>query len=155
MTLVHGKEIRVSGRSLRYDLTGAPLGPGVVAECREVTRRALRTWFGRAGAPEERAAADALLLVSEVVTNAHRHGGTPSELRLDGTDRALWVQVSDTSPEPPRPHGPHRARRASGHGLYLLERLAARWGTVPRGPAGKTVWFQVDVLPDASRGDGS
>ncbi|MET8509022.1 ATP-binding protein [Streptomyces sp. NPDC004787] len=154
MTLAHGTEIRVSGRSLRYDLTGAPPGPGVVADCREVTRRALRSWFGRAGAPDQRAA-DALLLVSEVVTNALRHGGTPSELCLDGTDRALWVQVSDTSPELPRPHGPHRARRASGHGLYLLERLAARWGAVPRGRTGKTVWFQVELLPEASRSDGS
>lgn len=155
MAIAHGKVIRGSGRSLRYDLTGAPPGPGVVAECREVTRGALRAWFGPAGAPEARAAADALLLVSEVVTNAHRHGGAPYELRLDGTERAVWVQVSDTSPDRPRPHGPHRAYRSSGHGLYLLDQLATRWGSVPRGRAGKTVWFQVDLLPEASGRGGS
>ncbi|WP_265868613.1 ATP-binding protein [Streptomyces sp. SKN60] len=157
MSLTHAKEIRGRGRgrSLRYDLTGMPPGPGVVAACREATRRALSAWFGPADAPDTRAVADALLLVSEVVTNAHTYGGVPSELRLDGTDRALWVQVSDTNPDRPRPHGPHRAYRSSGHGLYLLQRLAARWGTVPRGQDGKTVWFQVDLFPEASGPGGS
>ncbi|MFI8826072.1 ATP-binding protein [Streptomyces sp. NPDC053431] len=140
-----GKESAITVRSLRYELTE---GAGVVAECRALTQRALREWFGAAGGPERAPVADALLLVSEVVTNAGTHGGVPYELCLDGTDRALWVQVSDTSSEPPRPHGRHRAARASGHGLYLLQRLAARWGTIPRG-VGKTVWFEVLVVPEA------
>lgn len=133
-------------RSLRYDLTE---GPGVVAECRDLTREALHEWFGPAGAPGREGVEDSLLLVSEVVTNACTHGGVPYELRLDRRGGALWVQVSDTSPARPRPHGPHRAGRASGHGLYLLQRLATRWGSVPRGPRGKTVWFEVEVVPQA------
>ncbi|MFJ9581226.1 ATP-binding protein [Streptomyces sp. NPDC101191] len=143
-----GEQTPVTDRSLRYELAE---GPGVVARCRALTRQALRAWFGPAGAPEREPAADALLLVSEVVTNARTHGGGPYELRLDGTDRALWVQVSDASAERPRPRGPHRAARCSGHGLYLLQRLAARWGSIPRGDTGKTVWFQVVVLPEAPR----
>ncbi|MFJ9823862.1 ATP-binding protein [Streptomyces sp. NPDC101160] len=132
--------------TLRYDLKD---GPGVVAECRDHTRRALDAWFGPAGAPDRQPVADALLLVSELVGNARRHGGAPYELRLDRTARALWVQVSDTSPRRPRSRGPHRADRPSGHGLYLLERLARQWGSVPRGREGKTVWFELDILPQA------
>lgn len=134
--------------TLRYELTDRP---GVVAECRNLTRRALHAWFGPAGAPDRQPVADALLLVSELVANARRHGGVPYELRLDRSLRAVWVQVSDTSPRHPRPQSPHRADRPSGHGLYLMERLAGQWGSVPRGRDGKTVWFEMDILPQAAR----
>ncbi|MBB4983785.1 MULTISPECIES: ATP-binding protein [Streptomyces] len=131
-----------TARMRRYELTA---GDGVVRECRELTGQALCDWFGPAGDPGQVAAEDALLLVSEVVTNAFTHGGVPYELRLDRTDGRLWVQVSDTSPVRPRPHGPHHADRPSGHGLYLLGRLADAWGCVPRS-SGKAVWFEVEVL---------
>ncbi|MDQ0994360.1 ATP-binding protein [Streptomyces sp. V3I7] len=131
-------------RSVRYELPG---GHGVIALCRTLTRKALREWFGPAGEPGRKAADDAVLLVSEVVTNACTHGGVPSGLRLTGTERALWVEVSDTSPAAPRPPARHRVTRSSGHGLYLVQRLAARWGCVPGGHEGKTVWFEVDIVP--------
>ncbi|MFE5486277.1 ATP-binding protein [Streptomyces sp. NPDC056527] len=132
--------------ALRYAL---PDGPGVVGQCRDLTRQALRDWFGPVGGAQEVLVEDVLLLVSEVVTNAYTHGGTPYELRLDRTDGRLWVQVSDTSPVRPRPHGPHIASRSSGHGLYLLERLSAAWGSLRRGE-GKAVWFEVDLTPAPS-----
>ncbi|MFD3663717.1 ATP-binding protein [Streptomyces sp. NPDC058659] len=134
---------RATTRTRRYELAE---GAGAARECRDLTQRALTEWFGAAGRPGRVAVEDALLLVSEVATNAFTHGGAPSELRLARTDGRLWVQVSDTSPAPPRPHGPHRAGRASGHGLYLVERLSAAWGWAPRG-GGKAVWFEVTVLP--------
>ncbi|MCZ0984679.1 ATP-binding protein [Streptomyces diastatochromogenes] len=140
------------GHSWRYELT---TGHGVVAQCRALTQRALLEWFGSAGEPGRRAADDAVLLVSEVVTNACTHGGLPSELKLTATERALWVQISDNSPEAPRPHRRHHAARASGHGLYLVQRLAARWGCVPRRHGGKTVWFEVDIVPEAGAQDRS
>ncbi|MEV4949034.1 ATP-binding protein [Streptomyces sp. NPDC053755] len=130
-----------TSRARRFPLTGEP---GVVAHCRDVTRQALREWFGAAGASGLAAVEDALLLVSEVVTNACTHGGRPYELSLDHTYGRLLVQVSDTSPVRPHPHGPHRATRSSGHGLYLLDRLSAAWGCLPRS-GGKAVWFEVDV----------
>lgn len=133
----------VAAGTRRHELAEVP---GVVGACRDLTQRALSEWFGAAGAPGQVAAADALLLVSEVVTNACVHGGAPYELRLDRTRGRLWVQVSDTSPVRPRPHGPHRPSRSSGHGLYLLERLSAAWGCVPR-DGGKAVWFEVEVPP--------
>ncbi|MFF4184998.1 ATP-binding protein [Streptomyces sp. NPDC001691] len=128
----------------RFALDG---GPGVVAQSRDLTRAVLDEWFGPRGPQASTAADDALLLVSELVTNACTHGDAPYELRLDHVDGRVWVQVSDHSPERPRPHGRHRAARASGHGLYLLQRLSAAWGWVPRG-RGKTVWFEIR-LPGA------
>ncbi|MFF1477566.1 ATP-binding protein [Streptomyces sp. NPDC058301] len=119
-------------------------GPGVVAECRDLTRQVLDEWFGPRGAEGRAALEDVLLLVSEVVTNACRHGDAPYELRLDRIDGKLWVQVSDNSPLRPRPHGRHRPAQSSGHGLYLLQRLSSAWGWLPRG-AGKTVWFEMPV----------
>ncbi|MFB7608942.1 ATP-binding protein [Streptomyces gardneri] len=130
-------------RTRRYELTQSG---GAARTCRDLTQQALIEWFGPAGAPGQVACEDTLLLVSEVVTNASTHGGVPYELRLDRMNGRLWVQVSDTSPVRPRPHGPHHAARASGHGLYLLERLSAAWGCVRRGD-GKTVWFEVAVVP--------
>ncbi|MEU9859974.1 ATP-binding protein [Streptomyces sp. NPDC047971] len=129
--------------AIRYAL---PDGPGVVGECRDLTRRALRDWIGPVEGAREVLVEDILLLVSEVVTNAYTHGGTPYELRIDRADGRLWVQVSDTSPVRPRPHGPHLASRSSGHGLYLLERLSSAWGSRRRGE-GKAVWFEVDLTP--------
>ncbi|QGZ47518.1 ATP-binding protein [Streptomyces sp. QHH-9511] len=138
-----GQQHRGTAHARRYRLGG---GPGMVGRCRDLTRQALRDWFGPAGEVDNPAVQDVLLLVSEVATNAYRHGGAPYELGLDRTGGRLWVEVGDSSPVRPHPHGPHRANRASGHGLYLLERLSVGWGSVPSG-TGKTVWFQVDVVP--------
>ncbi|MEU3693203.1 ATP-binding protein [Streptomyces narbonensis] len=139
---------RATALTRRYELTRSA---GTVRACRDHTQRALSEWFGPAGAPGQVAAEDALLLVSEVVTNAFAHGGVAYELRLDRADRRLRVQVSDTSPARPRPRGPHQADGTSGHGLYLLERLSAAWGWARRGE-GKAVWFEVAVLPSGGRG---
>ncbi|MFE7547904.1 ATP-binding protein [Streptomyces gardneri] len=130
-------------RTRHYELTQSA---GVARICRDLTQQALIEWFGPAGAPGQVVTEDTLLLVSEVVTNAATHGGVPYELRLDRMNGRLWVQISDTSPVRPRPHGPHHAGSTSGHGLYLLERLSEAWGCVRRGD-GKTVWFEVAVLP--------
>ncbi|WP_369147764.1 ATP-binding protein [Streptomyces sp. R44] len=138
-----------TSRTRRFELTA---GDGVVRECRDLARQALTDWFGAAGDPGQTAADDALLLVSEVVTNALTHGGVPYEMRLDRSEGRLWVEVSDTSTARPRPHGRHHASHPSGHGLYLLGRLAASWGCVPRA-GGKAVWFEVEV-PGRARGPG-
>jgi len=88
---------------------------------------------------------EAELLVSEVVSNCVRHAGldrTDSiELRVRGSQAALHVDVIDPGPgfDPadvsvPNPQG--------GWGLWLLERLATRWG-VERDEVTR-VWFELE-----------
>ncbi|MEU8516440.1 ATP-binding protein [Kitasatospora sp. NPDC048722] len=86
--------------------------------------------------------ADAVLLVSELVGNALRHGSEPGALVLVRAAGRLRIEVSDASPRPPLPRRPRGPDEAGGLGLFLLSRLALRWGWRPSGP-GKTVWCDV------------
>ncbi|WP_275557982.1 SpoIIE family protein phosphatase [Streptomyces sp. 5-6(2022)] len=79
------------------------------------------------------------LVVSELVTNAVRHGGTPIELRLI-RDRSLICEVFDGSSTAPH------LRRArvfdeGGRGLMLVAQLTQRWGT-RQTPGGKLIWCE-------------
>lgn len=81
-------------------------------------------------------------IVSELVTNAIRHGGGPSRLRLI-QHRVLTCEVSDTNTGQPRPRHP-RTLDEHGRGLYLVARLSRRWGS--RSAAeGKVVWAEHDL----------
>lgn len=89
---------------------------------------------------------DAQLLVSELVSNSVRHAGLgrddPIRVTADWSGDRLWVHVRDRG----------RPRRASpvagsirpapgaesGWGLYLVDRLASRWGTTTGG-----YWFEL------------
>jgi len=90
----------------------------------------------------------AALLTSELVTNAVLHTNSGS---ADGTVTILVVDMADgltveVIDEGAPDHGPEVQgdRYAShGHGLFLVEQLAARWGCLRDG-AGTTVWFQLD-----------
>jgi anti-sigma regulatory factor (Ser/Thr protein kinase) len=86
------------------------------------------------------------LLVSELVSNSVRHAGLrdPDAIRIDVTDDdgALRVSVCDPgrgfAPDDPSP----RRDGTGGYGLYVLDRLADRWG-VTLGPP-TCVWFEID-----------
>ena len=84
---------------------------------------------------------DAVLLVSEVVTNAVKHGRAPVRLQIDCEPTSVVVAVDDANPTMPRLRRLDR-RRHSGRGLVLLERLATEWG-VRRIEGGKQVWFRL------------
>ncbi|MET9348247.1 ATP-binding protein [Streptomyces termitum] len=130
-------------RARRYALRD---GPGAAARCRTLARTAVGDWYGPLSPARRTAAGDLLLVVTELVADAVRHGGTPYELRLDRAGDRVWVQLSDTGPVRARPHGRHRPARPGGHGLYLVERLAAAWGCVPR-DRGRTVWCAAPFPP--------
>ena len=105
-----------------------------MAEARSVTRGTLRAW----GLEEK--AFESELVVSELVTNAVTHACGPVGLRLIH-DRALICEVSDgTSTSPHLRHA--RLMDEGGRGLYLVGRLAQRWGT-RHSPEGKTIWAEL------------
>ncbi len=85
----------------------------------------------------------AILLTSEILTNAVVHGLGSVRLRVRRTQTELAVVVSDRGRYQPQPRlaGP---TDESGRGLSLLEMLAASWGARAT-PEGKDVWFTLNV----------
>jgi anti-sigma regulatory factor (Ser/Thr protein kinase) len=88
------------------------------------------------------------LVVSELVTNSVKHAGLRPEDRIglaaQRTPDRIRVEVSDPGPgfEPPRVN-PTVLLRPSGWGLYLVGRLADRWGVDLS--AGTRVWSEFDL----------
>ena len=88
----------------------------------------------------------ATLLTSELVTNAivHTASGSPdgsvTVVVVDVPDGVLVEVIDDGSGGTPVVKGDLLA--ADGHGLYLVQQLAAQWGYL-RDPAGTTVWFHL------------
>ncbi|GAQ54654.1 ATP-binding SpoIIE family protein phosphatase [Streptomyces acidiscabies] len=102
---------------------------------RRLARRALARW----GLEELSDSVE--LLVSEVVTNAVRYASRPVTLRLLRTD-VLRCEVGDDVPQLPRLRNA-RATDEGGRGLYLVNKLARRWGAT-RLSTGKVVWFELN-----------
>jgi anti-sigma regulatory factor (Ser/Thr protein kinase) len=111
-------------------------------------RRAATTRLTEAGLADQ--VDTAALLVSEIVTNALRHGGGPEELIVKIDPGGVTVGVRDSSPQPPRGNaarGPGAARvvaalSENGRGLLLVDSLADSWGW-RRESGGKLVWFRL------------
>jgi anti-sigma regulatory factor (Ser/Thr protein kinase) len=99
---------------------------------------------------------DAVLLVSEVVSNSVRHAsldaGDDIEVRIRRSGSMLHVDVTDPGPgfepEHRRPSTPN-----GGWGVWLLDRLATRWG-VERNDVTK-VWFEIASPATAAPAPGS
>jgi anti-sigma regulatory factor (Ser/Thr protein kinase) len=85
------------------------------------------------------------LAVSEVVTNALVHGGTPMGLRVRAGAAGLRVEVTDGNPHHPTVRE-YATLAGTGRGLTLLEESVDRWGVEQVPGDGKTVWFE--ILPD-------
>jgi serine phosphatase RsbU (regulator of sigma subunit)/anti-sigma regulatory factor (Ser/Thr protein kinase) len=92
------------------------------------------------GGPHAAVLDDALLLVTEMVTNTIVHAGTPARLSIDTTERSvLRLEVSDLSPTTVPVLQPQPSASTSGRGLHLLNALATSWGTVHTATE-KSVW---------------
>ncbi|MEV5736984.1 SpoIIE family protein phosphatase [Streptomyces sp. NPDC052292] len=113
--------------------------PEAVRHARRFTRRTLRTWGVR---PETVEAA--LLVVSELVTNALVHTGGPVRLDLSLIGHRLRLAVADTSPRSPVQPTSIGWEATGGRGILLVQAVSAAWGTVPVS-GGKQVW--ADLVP--------
>ncbi|MET9607086.1 ATP-binding protein [Streptomyces sp. NPDC006512] len=87
---------------------------------------------------------DAVLIVSELVTNALRYGTEPGDflrLVLDADPGRIRIEVHDPSRRRPHPKA-ESDERQRGRGLFIIEALAAGWGVEDR-PMGKAVWVEL------------
>ncbi|MFF0793921.1 ATP-binding protein [Streptomyces spiralis] len=117
-----------------------PDEPAAVAHARALATARLTEWG------LERVADTTALIVSELVTNAIRHGAAPITLRLI-RHRVLVCEVTDASDTVPRLRHA-RVTDECGRGLFLVSQLSSRRGT-RHSPAAKTVWAEQEI--DATR----
>lgn len=114
---------------------------GTVTAARECAQE----FFERCVPPLAPAARDdALLLVSELVSNAVRHAPGPCTLALADDRRGLTVIVSDTSGVAPVARLPDMMGGTGGFGWHLLHRLARHVAVEVHESGGKSV---AAVLP--------
>jgi hypothetical protein len=86
---------------------------------------------------------DAMLVTSELATNAVVHAGTPFSVAVRSDGSGVRISVHDTSPMQPvmRDHNPVAL---AGRGLRLIAMISQAWG-VEYGPDGKTVWAELPL----------
>lgn len=89
----------------------------------------------------------AVLLLSELVTNAVLHARTDVVVRLTRLDDAVRIDVRDGSTRAPMARN-YAADATTGRGLTLVDTLAREWG-VDVEVDGKIVWCVI-AAPDAS-----
>ena len=90
-------------------------------------------------------AADARLVVSELVTNAVLHARTPIEVQVLVGEDTLRIEVTDSGLD--RPHL-WAERDRGGRGLPIVQAVASGWGVLDQGSR-KTVWCEIAVSPRA------
>ncbi|WP_435602205.1 SpoIIE family protein phosphatase [Streptomyces sp. bgisy130] len=117
-----------------------PRDPAAVGPVRNACVRQLVDWG------LETIAFGTELILSELITNAIRHGAEPIHVRLLHT-RTLICEVSDGSSTSPH------IRQAKdtdeeGRGLFLVAQFAEHWGT-RYSPRGKTIWSAQVIGPEA------
>ncbi|MBL0803550.1 MULTISPECIES: ATP-binding protein [Streptomyces] len=136
----------------------APQVPGTAGEARALVQQALRDSFGPDatgetgdGLGDTVVFADALLVTSELVTNAIRHGGGLTGFDVQLEDSHLTLHVSDASPEFPtatRPDGPFDLDRplVGGYGWPLVRRLCREVSVRPLPDGGKCVTITLSLV---------
>lgn len=154
MALVVAQEVPTSSSM------AVPHGPAGVGEARHRMRDQLRT-----GGVAESVIDDAVLILSELLSNACRHGRPLGDsLHGDGDVRAAWrvdasgrltVEVTDGGgPTRPVPATPSVTAHG-GRGLNIITALAKDWGVRDNVHGEVTVWVvvQEDIGPAHRRDD--
>ena len=103
-------------------------------------------WHLRELASNAIEAADAELVVTELITNAWKHGYGEITLRVEVAEEVMHIEVCSASDDDPRATtlggASEDAVEADGRGLLLIEGLAKRWGFDRRGSV-VCVWADV------------
>jgi hypothetical protein len=109
---------------------------GSVPVARRLVAQLLQAWSAETRHEES------MLLLSELVTDVVRHVAPATTFTIELILSALKLRVAvvDASAAPPilSQRGP-----AGGHGMWLVNALADRWGSDEQ-TSGKQVWFELD-----------
>jgi PAS domain S-box-containing protein len=139
--------VQVPGDFVRASQFNVGGGPEAIARA----RAALTEFLGDAVTSER--LYDLQLLVSEVVTNAVRHGGARQgehvDFRVALTGDQVRLEVRDPGPgfDALTPSLPH-TDRGGGYGLYLVDLYSNKWGV--SGAEGTCVWFEVPLAAESA-----
>jgi serine phosphatase RsbU (regulator of sigma subunit)/anti-sigma regulatory factor (Ser/Thr protein kinase) len=129
---------------LSVQLEPSPTSPGRA-------RRAATAWLSTSEASREQLDS-AVLIVSELVTNAVVHAGTPLTLTIRWDGARLRIDVVDGGPMSGAPLS--QPPSSGGRGLFIVDQLSESWGfDVSR--TGKRVWATLATQPDLAQGNGS
>lgn len=121
---------------MRTASTSLPPEPASARACRRFLVATLEEW----GA--DQFADDAVLLLSELVTNAVVHAGTEIHVTLTLGGDVLRVEVRDASPRLPRVKQ-FSMLSGTGRGLAMVAGAAHHWDVEPLAEGGKKVWFEL------------
>ncbi|NEB04498.1 ATP-binding protein [Streptomyces sp. SID13726] len=120
-----------------------PTQPASVALARTQVREFLEGWEIKEKDSEE--AQNAILVVSELTTNAVLHGNAGGQfsvlVALDGD--ALTISVRDSGQAAPLKRAPQEGE-TNGRGLFLVDMIARDWGWRTE-VVGKTVWAELPI----------
>jgi anti-sigma regulatory factor (Ser/Thr protein kinase) len=132
-----GRPQRSATAEFRPDPTATPAARHFLVET-------LAVW----GVPEE-IAETAQLCLSELVTNAVIHSGTPTRVtvRLD-VDRLLVLVQDGGHRGTARRREDHEPEDISGRGLLLVEAMSSAW-SAEHSADGTTVWFELELAGPA------
>jgi hypothetical protein len=90
----------------------------------------------------------AMLVISELVTNAIVHGSSPIRMIVDIGDReSINLAVTDAADEVPHMRCLPTAGQVGGWGMELIDRVSLSWGVLsaPDHEAGKIVWAHLEL----------
>ncbi len=133
-----GQKVGMNEAATRNGWQVGTFGPDL-AEVRSA-RRFVAKECSLAGLCED-ASASAVLLTSEVVTNAFIHGRSEARVGVQAGNGTVRVEVADENSRHPQQQS-HEQGALDGRGLWILEVTASSWGVRADG-MGKIVWFQV------------
>ena len=126
-------DVTVAPREHAITLIG---GPASCAAARQFVRAVLAE--GIWGGDQEAA----VLLTSEIVSNAAQHAGGACHLMVRVDDVVLRIEATDRSRIRPHLSIPESLDE-TGRGLLLVDVLSHDWGTTERLDGGKVVWFEL------------